>query len=64
VRQLYEKSGARTWASFARKAAVSELSLGEWRRGEGMPDAINLLRMLAAAGYELPPDVVAGIGRE
>jgi hypothetical protein len=59
VRRLYDASGARTWASFARQAGVSEMSLAGWRAGREMPGAVNLLRLLAAVGvigpgYELP----------
>jgi hypothetical protein len=49
VAWLYERSGERTWAKFSRRAKVSEMSLGEWRSGRGMPNALNLLRMLEAS---------------
>jgi hypothetical protein len=48
VRSLYSASGATTWASFARRAGVSELSLCDWRQGRGMPSSINLLRLLSS----------------
>jgi hypothetical protein len=72
IRQLHERSGERSWAAFARQAGVSELSLGEWRRGEGMPGAVNPLRLLADAGvvtasFELPglqANFVLGRGNE
>jgi transcriptional regulator with XRE-family HTH domain len=59
IERLYERSGARSWAAFARQAGVSELGLSAWRSGREMPGAVNLLRLLAAVGligpgYELP----------
>lgn len=45
VHDLYEQSGCRTWAEFARLVGVSEYSLSEWRSGRGMPNAPNLLRL-------------------
>lgn len=48
VRWLYARSRERSWAAFARRAGVSELSLSEWRSGRGTPSAMNLLRLLKA----------------
>lgn len=62
VGQLYERSGARSWAAFARQAGVSDLSLNGWKQGREMPGAVNMLRLLAAAGvisssFDLPEKV-------
>jgi hypothetical protein len=54
VRWLYEYSGKRRWADFARLTEVSEYSLSEWRSGRGMPNALNLLRMLEAVSALSP----------
>src|SRR5207248_2671384 len=61
VDRIFRESGAQTAARFARHIGVSELSLSGWRTGREMPDAVNLLRLLHAAGvvgpapgYELP----------
>lgn len=64
VRRIYTAVGAGVWADVARLAGVSEYSLGEWRRGEGSPSALNLLKLLRAAGvlgsnFELPEQPAA-----
>lgn len=50
IHALYEQSGQPSWAAFAREARVGEFGLADWRNGRGMPDAVNFLRLLDAAG--------------
>jgi transcriptional regulator with XRE-family HTH domain len=67
VDRLFNRSGERKLLHFALRARVSEQRLSSWRHGRDLPDAINLLRLLAAADvigpapeYELPNDRQGG----
>lgn len=50
IHDLYRRSGQPTWAAFARDAQVGEFGLADWRNGRGMPDAVNLMRLMVASG--------------
>lgn len=49
VHALYEKSGAVSWAEFARRAEVSSVQMSNWQLGKTEPSGYNLVRLIRAA---------------
>jgi transcriptional regulator with XRE-family HTH domain len=47
---LFKRSGKRHWTNFASAAGVHPTNLNAWHRGRGGPNALNLIRLVKAAG--------------